>query len=230
MRKIAVIAILACITLGTAHADWTSWASGAGTPNPYQGALDWSGAQISLPKWNPASYPGYYLAQAQVWLRGDLYGDNLWELTTGTDRDITMYQDATITLYYPDGITTLATVLPTDTDQWFNQTAYASGTQTLNGADWTDFVTEGFFSGAALADFTGAGNVALNLTSDSFNYGIAPGGGGATLLTTMNPYGRGRAAIRYEYLSGEIPEPGTLALVGFGLIGLIGVARRRRQK
>ncbi len=41
--------------------------------------------------------------------------------------------------------------------------------------------------------------------------------------------GGGELAINYAFVNTTVPEPGTYALMAFGLVGMVGVARKRRN-
>ncbi len=82
-------------------------------------------------------------------------------------------------------------------------------------------------SAAHLAYFTGAGSV-VGFDFDAVLYEIF-GKPDYVNVTDYDNTTYVAGTIRYEYRrTGDIPEPGTLALVGLGLIGLVGVVRRRK--
>lgn len=127
------------------------------------------------------------------------------------------------------------------------------GTFVLLGFDFAEFVQGGHISNATQISITGhifgGGTISQLFTIDGFNDG--PGGGtdfesaaliagwASSLLTSLdfsgikpadgNSWGFSLDNINVNSeISQRVPEPGTLAIFGLGLLGL-GLARRRRK-
>lgn len=185
-------------------------------------SLPWpGGAQFSFPQWDPTLYPGQQLDSIELSLYGQLAGAQGWVLTVGSGIDISMMTTATLTLDSPGG-GVVVVAIPTQTDQWLNQNP-ASASATLTNSD----SQSGFVGASHFAFFIGSGNVVTPLTGIDSHVDTATGGGGTIITFIHNPQALAKGHIEYTY--SDIPEPGTMALVGFGLLGLMCLARRRRS-
>lgn len=76
-----------------------------------------------------------------------------------------------------------------------------------------------------IAQFAQAGGGFFTISCDSAS-GISLKGGGGNVVSTQATTAGCGASIEYEYTKRQVPEPGTMALLGLGVLGL-GVARRR---
>jgi len=121
---------------------------------------------------------------------------------------------ATLASKYPNY--SFGTVSVPAEDSWGG---YAESTPVGANGTWTDAPRLAYFDGNGSANgFLFDATFVRQLTT--------PLPAGVTFDFSEGLTGVG-ARLRYEY-EGSIPEPGTLALVGFGLLGLAAVARRRR--
>jgi hypothetical protein len=102
---------------------------------------------------------------------------------------------------------------------------FTGGTLTVTNSQgmFVDTLTTGNLQASGTGSFTiGAAllpTATLESGSTSFNFGIVDGA-----LT------RGTAGVNFEGQLSPIPEPGTLGMLGSGLIGLAGMARRRLKR
>lgn len=195
-----------------------------GTPNPYSGSTPWpGGASITIPQYDPSLFGGMPLLGIQLDLAGNASGTIGYTVISGTDLTVTLKTVTTITLYRPD-MSTLVVTTPAYLQVYSPVPPPSSKTDTIVGSD----LDSAFLSGAGdLAAFTGTGNIVLPVTGSSSNLSSYSGAGGSGVNFTFDPSGDASVKVTYEY--GDIPEPGTLALVGFGLLACGLFLKRRRS-
>jgi len=193
-----------------------------GTPNPYSNPTPWSGASISVPQYDPSLFGGLPLLSVLIDLTGNASGTIGYTVNSGTNLTVTLQTQTTVTLYRPD-MSTLVVTTPSYLNTYTNVPPPASQTDTISGTDMDSVLLN---SAGDLAAFTGAGNVVLPLDGISFNQSTYGGGGGSDVNFSFSPSGDASVKVTYEY--GDIPEPGTFALMGFGLLaGAVFLKRRR---
>lgn len=143
---------------------------------------------------------------------------------------VTATSSGTISLLRPD-LSTLVVVLPA-ASQTFNATAF-DGTIDFGGTSGHDF---GVISASAtnsaiapppvsdLALFTGLGNIVLPVTATA----TSSGSGAGNLLTQIHTQAAANVKVTYDYTGNAVPEPGSMALLGTGLLPLLGLLRRKQ--
>ena len=110
--------------------------------------------------------------------------------------------------------------------------SYGTGNQILTPGQTATFAGMSGSGGAILGPessnlvfYTGAGtfNIPVNTLT-----GLTVLGGGGQIGSGQDTHARAAATVTYTYETGEIPEPGTISLLGAGLCALGLAARRLR--
>ncbi len=152
-------------------------------------------------------------------LKGILSGTQGYTLEGGVDATVTLNTTATLSLAYLS--TDLVVSIPTQTNLYEHLDGDSNASVDLSNSA-TNSETLG---GSYFPTFTGNGNVTVDLGS-VVQYNDQ--GTGGTVAFLHSPQASAEGKVTYTY-SDTIPEPGTFALMGLGLVGLIGFVRRRRD-
>ncbi|NSW55471.1 MAG: PEP-CTERM sorting domain-containing protein [Armatimonadetes bacterium] len=194
------------------YTDWTSWtpATGSGT--------------LSFPQFDDLG--GALTLQNVYWEFGTFVNGKADFHNNSEESSATCFYIFYDTTDVYDGLgNSLGQYLPQYNSGNFAVAPLASVTK--SGTSTTEGDSGVWNSAAHLAYFTGAGNV-VGFDFDAVLYEIF----GKPDYVSVQDYDNTTyvaGTIQYEYRrTGDIPEPGTLALVGLGLIGLVGVVRRRK--
>ena len=187
---------------------------------------------LIFPKFNP---DWGWLEQVKVSLDGHVEGALKYENTslTAIDPQIDMTLSAVLEVYRPGSppgtLIVDAQPLTSTVDinvPKFDGTLDFGGTsgKTYSGlsADESDFAT--LTTQADLNLFTGTGDITLPTWASGESTGHSQSGN-STFQFITNASAEGWVEYQYE----QIPEPGTIALMTLGLVGLAGWKRRRRQ-
>lgn len=217
-RTMAVVALL-CLAVPA----FCFSVSYNGTPNPYSNPTPWSGASISVPQYDASLFGGMPLLSILLELSGEAKGTIGYDIISGSNLDITLKTETTVTLFRPD-LSTLVVTTPMYQNIYTGAPPPVSQTDTISGSDMDSVLLTG---AGDLAAFSGTGSVILPLTGTSSNLSSYSGAGGSNVNFSFDPSGEARVKVTYEY--GDIPEPGTFALMGFGLLAGAVFLRRRRS-
>jgi len=228
MRTLGLILALTALVAGAAVADTSvqtiRYPVAAGT----YADTDWAPQGLVFNQHNSALGA---LLSVQVDLLGEVSGDvGVENTSTNSSSTATTELKANVFVQDPGG-GTLVTVLPTaqnvdnltifDTIIDFGGTSGKSYTGLYNSDTDTNTYTPG--DGAVFSQFQGVGTITLN----AFANATSAASGGGNLTSQFNTDAAGEVTITYTYRSG-IPEPGTFALFGLGILGIGAVIRRRR--
>lgn len=106
----------------------------------------------------------------------------------------------------------------------------------VSAQESADFVLSATNKDATGMDFTfTTGPQTLNINGDAYNFefgfeSLTGGGLSDTFHVSFNAENRVKLLARISAETAAVPEPGTIALFGMGLLGLLGIAGRRRKK
>ncbi len=181
---------------------------------------------LSLPKWDPALFPGQVLTGISFELEGDVEGNAAFESLDGAPATILMNLQATITLTDPS-LNVLATVIPVANTS-DNVTAYDGVTDFggTSGKSYLGLTGSDSDTGNSIdfPSFTGVGNILLPITGT----GTSNGSGAGNLVLQFSTTASASASITYTYQ--PVPEPASCLLAGLGALGLTLAAYKRRRR
>lgn len=164
-------------------------------------------------------------------LYGQIDTDVRFEHMGDTPQDINWSVSGILELQRPDSsviVVTIPTVSGTDSLTAYDGIHDFAGTSGRSYYGLMDQKTENWTSpppAGDLALFTGAGTINLPISAVATSGGF--GGGNFSLLIATDARAEGK--VRYYY-NEEIPEPGTVALMALGLVGLAGFVCKRRKR
>ncbi|HEY3398944.1 MAG TPA: PEP-CTERM sorting domain-containing protein [Armatimonadota bacterium] len=188
--------------------------------------------------WNDTLYMRMFdtkwgtLNRVEINLYGHVEGSSMVENLGGTARSITSRLEATLTLTDPTTGNLIVNVLPyatkTDLVPNYDGTTDYEGTDTVIHSALAGNLSNAFTSTDAyyLDLFTGAGGYQL-LGTGLESFGSSSATGSSTMQSRFDSSSSAYATVTYYY--DPVPEPGTMALMGLGLVGFAGAWRRRRR-
>lgn len=186
---------------------------------------NWS-SSLTLPKWDPALFPGQTLTGVSFTLNGSVSGSAKFESLDASPATVNMNLQATITLTDPSS-NVLATVIPvastSDLVSAFDGAIDFGGT---SGVSYPALSGSNSASGSSgnLPLFTGSGNIVLPISAS----GTSSGSGAGNLITVFATAAGADASVTYTYQA--VPEPSTLVLAAFGTLAVVGACLRRRVR
>ncbi len=177
------------------------------------------------------------LQSIELTLYGHVIGSMGYENESvgSTVDDLMIGMDASLYMYRPGqgspGDVAIVVTIPAITEHAYDVPTYDSVTDyggtsghMYTGIDVTKSEFATLTSSADKTLFSGLGTIDLPVEA----YGNSFGSGGSTVARIWNEDAGGWGTVKYTWEGEDIPEPGTMALFGLGLVGL-GAWRRRRS-
>lgn len=163
-------------------------------------------------------------------LAASVTGSAAYESTDGSATTISLDLAALLTLKRPD-LSTLVTAFPvaniTEAATAYDGVTDYAGTSGSSFTGLSGSLTEvsSSFSAADFALFTGLGTIDLDMSAQGFS----TGSGSGNLTTQFSTFADASVTVTYNYSVAAVPVPAAVWLFGSGLIGLVGVARRKQS-
>lgn len=219
--SLVVLLVLVCLSC-VAYAETQTW-----TGSIPLSKTNWS-SSITLPKFDPSLG---WLTSIFFQLSGHVEGSTAFESLDSQPATVTMSLAATITMYRPDStllVMTIPVALTSDNVTAFDGVIDFGGTSGKSYPFLTGDKTESSTSpppASDLALFTATfPGETITLPVEAVGASSATGAG--NLLVKFGTSASADALVQYNYV---VPEPAGLSSLVVGLVGLLGVAIRRRR-
>jgi hypothetical protein len=239
MTRITLICVVGLLVLSAMAASATQVYEG------YVTFPDVGSNSLTLPQWNELLYlvgPGHYTllgitVEVLDTAQGGFAADN--DSLTATDASASLTRTWTTTMpgvgNVNDAYTWLSTPVHLDPDNGDD-----GGMPDFTGPDGVNWGTVGYADHLASTTNVGSGYWALYSGTGTINFGI-----NATSMTNVVIYNPSilqqqqqttgadpnlGVRVRITYNDAPVPEPGSMALLSVGLLGLVGMGLRRRKQ
>jgi len=183
-------------------------------PTPIPSTPTEVNASIVCNQFNQGGNPNWVLTSISIAISGTITGSITLTNNASTTQDVNATTSSNFRVGAMGGFTITNPVFVASFGTG-DQTLPASSTQVFSGLSGSGGATISTTSN--LSSYTGAGTFNIPITTLS---GFTLLGGGGQVASAQSTFGQASAVVTYTYADTTVPEPGTMLLIGMGLVGL----------